>query len=101
MFKLMLTTVLMMVGLAGLAQLNEITQPVRMKQVKAREAICKEVLCSTDEEIHQAVDWLESHGYSGIAADKVAANMWKVYGSANPDNLEDYREASTTWLLIH
>ena len=101
MFKLMLTTVLMMAGLAGLAQLNEITQSARMKQVKTREAVNKEFLCSTDEQIHQAVDWLESHSYSGIAADKVAVNVWKVYGSASPDNSEDHGEASTIWLLKH
>ena len=101
MFKLMLTTVLMMAGLTGLAQLNEITRTVRMKQVKARETVYKEIRCSTDEQIQQAVDWLESHSYSGIAADKVAVNVWKVYGSATPDNLEDHGETSTIWLLNH
>jgi hypothetical protein len=94
MIKFMLTIGLTLSGLAGLAglvRLNEITQSVRTKQVITREAECKEFLCSTDEQFNLAIDWLESHGYSGIAADKVAVNVWKVYGYTEPDNLDDPR----------
>ena len=80
MFKFMLTLGLILAGLAGLVRVNEIAESIETKPVIEREADYQDFVCSTDDQIAQAIEWLESHGYSGIAADKVAVNVWKVYG---------------------
>jgi hypothetical protein len=91
MSKFMLTMGLLLASLTGLMQLYEVAQSVPTKPVIAREADYKEFVCSTDEQIQQAIDWLDSHGYSGIAAEKVADNLWKVFGNMGPDNRQDHR----------
>ena len=91
MFKFMLTLGLILAGLAGLVRVNEVAESIETKPVIEREADYQDFVCSTDDQIAQAIEWLESHGYSGIAADKVAVNVWKVYGYRSHDNLEVHR----------
>jgi hypothetical protein len=91
MFKFMLTLGLILAGLAGLVRVNEIVESIGTKPVVQFEADYQDFVCSTDDQIDQAIEWLESHGYSEIAADKVAVNVWKVYGYKSHDNREDHR----------